>query len=158
MKHWSQIVNNQRKKNATNELLLLKLAILSLFIFYNILHCRKKQHYCISRPVHSSRQSMEFHLDRDSSIPLGAQLRGMIEYAITFGALKPGEQLPSVREMADILGVAPMTVAQVYRETQGGGAGLQQARCGHVYRRCVDAGGVFGAESRRAASTSRRVD
>jgi DNA-binding transcriptional regulator YhcF (GntR family) len=59
---------------------------------------------------------MEFHLDRDSSIPLGAQLRGMIEYAITFGALKPGEQLPSVREMADILGVAPMTVAQVYRE------------------------------------------
>jgi DNA-binding transcriptional regulator YhcF (GntR family) len=116
LKHWSQIVNNQRKKNATNELLLLKLAILSLFIFYNILHCRKKQHYCISRPVHSSRQSMEFHLDRDSSIPLGAQLRGMIEYAITFGALKPGEQLPSVREMADILGVAPMTVAQVYRE------------------------------------------
>lgn len=59
---------------------------------------------------------MEFHLDRTSSIPLGAQLRGTIEYAITFGALKPGEQLPSVREMADLLGVAPMTVAQVYRE------------------------------------------
>lgn len=59
---------------------------------------------------------MEFHLDRNASTPLGAQLRGMIEYAITFGALKPGEQLPSVREMADLLGVAPMTVAQVYRE------------------------------------------
>nr|WP_310617155.1 GntR family transcriptional regulator [Pantoea cypripedii] len=59
---------------------------------------------------------MEFHLDRASSIPLGAQLRGIIEYAITFGALKPGEQLPSVREMADLVGVAPMTVAQVYRE------------------------------------------
>ncbi|ADU70247.1 GntR family transcriptional regulator [Pantoea sp. At-9b] len=59
---------------------------------------------------------MEFHLDRDSSIPLGAQLRGIIEYAITFGALKPGEQLPSVRDMAEQVGVAPMTVAQVYRE------------------------------------------
>lgn len=59
---------------------------------------------------------MEFHLDRQSSLPLGVQLRGMIEYAITFGALKPGEQLPSVREMAELVGVAPMTVAQVYRE------------------------------------------
>lgn len=59
---------------------------------------------------------MEFHLDRESAIPLGAQLRGIIEYAITFGALKPGEQLPSVREMAERIGVAPMTVAQVYRE------------------------------------------
>lgn len=59
---------------------------------------------------------MEYHLDRHSAIPLVAQLRGIIEYAITFGALKPGEQLPSVREMAGLAGVAPMTVAQVYRE------------------------------------------
>jgi len=59
---------------------------------------------------------MEFHLDRHSAIPLVTQLRGIIEYAITFGALKPGEQLPSVREMAGLAGVAPMTAAQVYRE------------------------------------------
>jgi DNA-binding transcriptional regulator YhcF (GntR family) len=59
---------------------------------------------------------MEFHLDRSSALPLGMQLRGLIEYAITFEALKPGEKLPSVREMAELVGVAPMTVAQVYRE------------------------------------------
>jgi DNA-binding transcriptional regulator YhcF (GntR family) len=59
---------------------------------------------------------MEFHLDRSSALPLGMQLRGLIEYAITFEALKPGEKLPSVREMAELIGVAPMTVAQVYRE------------------------------------------
>jgi len=59
---------------------------------------------------------MDFHLDRSLSIPLGTQLRGLVEYAITFGALKAGERLPSVREMADLVGVAPMTVAQVYRE------------------------------------------
>jgi len=40
----------------------------------------------------------------------------LIEYAITFGALKAGEKLPSVRVMAGQVGVAPMTVAQVYRE------------------------------------------
>lgn len=44
------------------------------------------------------------------------QLRGLVEYAITFGALKPGDKLPSVRDMAERVGVAPMTVAQVYRE------------------------------------------
>ncbi|WP_413721872.1 GntR family transcriptional regulator [Sodalis sp. RH24] len=50
------------------------------------------------------------------SLPLGMQLRGLVEYAITFGALKPGDKLPSVRDMAERVGVAPMTVAQVYRE------------------------------------------
>ncbi|WP_213879270.1 GntR family transcriptional regulator [Pseudomonas sp. dw_358] len=59
---------------------------------------------------------MDFELDRSLTIPLGTQLRGLVEYAITFGALRPGERLPSVREMADRVGVAPMTVAQVYRE------------------------------------------
>ncbi len=61
-------------------------------------------------------QVVEFHLDRTLSLPLGVQLRGLVEYAITFGALKPGDKLPSVREMAEQAGVAPMTVAQVYRE------------------------------------------
>ncbi|OPA99800.1 GntR family transcriptional regulator [Pseudomonas fluorescens] len=59
---------------------------------------------------------MDFQLDRTLSIPLGTQLRGLVEYAITFGALKPGDRLPSTREMAEQVGVAPMTVAQVYRE------------------------------------------
>lgn len=61
---------------------------------------------------------MEFRIDRSLAIPLGTQLRGLIEYGITFGALKPGDRLPSVREMATKVNVAPMTVAQVYRELQ----------------------------------------
>lgn len=59
---------------------------------------------------------MDFQLDRTLSLPLGVQLRGLVEYAITFGALKPGDKLPSVRDMAERVGVAPMTVAQVYHE------------------------------------------
>ena len=59
---------------------------------------------------------MDYCLDRTLNIPLGIQLRGLIEYGITFGALQAGEKLPSVREMAEMVGVAPMTVAQVYRE------------------------------------------
>lgn len=61
-------------------------------------------------------------------MPLGTQLRGLIEYGIGFGELAPGERLPSVREMAEQLGVAPMTVAQVYRELKD--QGLLQSRLG----------------------------
>lgn len=63
-----------------------------------------------------NRRVVDFQLDRTLSLPLGMQLRGLVEYAITFGALKPGDKLPSVRDMAERVGVAPMTVAQVYRE------------------------------------------
>jgi DNA-binding transcriptional regulator YhcF (GntR family) len=71
---------------------------------------------------------MEFRLDRDLPVPLGTQLRGLIEYGIGFGELTPGERLPSVREMAEQLRVAPMTVAQVYRELKD--QGLLQSRLG----------------------------
>ena len=59
---------------------------------------------------------MEFRVDRDLPIPLGTQLRGLIEYGVGCGQLLPGEQLPSVREMADMTGVAPMTVAKAYQD------------------------------------------
>lgn len=64
---------------------------------------------------------MDFRLDRDLPIPLGTQLRGLIEFGIAMAELMPGERLPSVREMADLVGVAPMTVAQVYRDLKGKG-------------------------------------
>ncbi len=61
---------------------------------------------------------MSFTLDRSLSVPLGVQLRGRIRYGIACGELRPGERLPSVRELAARIGIAPMTVATVYRELQ----------------------------------------
>ena len=49
-------------------------------------------------------------------VPLGIPLRGVIEYGIVCGQLQPGERLPPVRAMARQLGIAPMTVSQVYKE------------------------------------------
>jgi DNA-binding transcriptional regulator YhcF (GntR family) len=71
---------------------------------------------------------MKLSVDRDLPVPLGVQLRGLIEYGIACGELLPGARLPSVRELADELGVAPMTVSQVYRELKDGG--LIEARSG----------------------------
>jgi DNA-binding transcriptional regulator YhcF (GntR family) len=73
-------------------------------------------------------RSMKLSVDRDLPVPLGVQLRGLIEYGIACGELLPGARLPSVRELADELGVAPMTVSQVYRELKDGG--LIEARAG----------------------------
>ena len=57
-----------------------------------------------------------YTLDRSLPVPLGVQLRGLIEYGIAGGQLATGEKVPSVREMASQLGIAPMTVAAVYRD------------------------------------------
>ena len=55
-------------------------------------------------------------LDRALPVPLGTQLRGLIEFGIALGELSPGQRLPSVRELAGRANVAPMTVATVYTE------------------------------------------
>lgn len=69
-----------------------------------------------------------FVLDRSLPVPLSVQLRGKIKYGITCGELTAGDRLPSVREMAAQIGIAPMTVAAVYRELQM--AELLEARPG----------------------------
>ncbi len=87
---------------------------------------------------------MKLSVDRDLPVPLGVQLRGLIEYGIACGELEIGERLPSVRDLADAVGVAPMTVSQVYRELKS--AGLIEARSGS---------GTFVADSSHARTVSR---
>lgn len=60
-------------------------------------------------------------LDRTLPVPLGVQLRGLIEYGIASGALSPGDRLPSVRECAEEAGIAPMTVTAVYADLRAAG-------------------------------------
>lgn len=64
---------------------------------------------------------MEFQIDRDHPTPIRMQIKGMIEYGIACGDLTVGKALPSVRDLAEELGVAPMTVSQVYRELKNDG-------------------------------------
>jgi DNA-binding transcriptional regulator YhcF (GntR family) len=67
-------------------------------------------------------------LDRSLPVPLGIQLRGLIEFGIALGELPAGQRLPSVRELAERAGVAHMTVATVYRELRE--SGLIESRPG----------------------------
>ncbi len=71
-----------------------------------------------------------FSVDRELPVPLGTQLRGLIEFGVGLGTLRSGDRLPSVRELADHLGVAPMTVAQVYAELKAAGVIISRTGSG----------------------------
>jgi DNA-binding transcriptional regulator YhcF (GntR family) len=98
---------------------------------------------------------MKLSIDRDLPVPLGVQLRGLIEYGIACGELQAGEQLPSIRELADSIGVAPMTISQVYRDLKKAGLIEAQAGSGTFV---ADNSHVSRSAGSGAAALSRRID
>lgn len=59
---------------------------------------------------------MQLRVDRSIPVPIAEQIKGQISYAIMCGILRPGNALPSVRELSESLGVSAATIARVYRE------------------------------------------
>ncbi len=57
---------------------------------------------------------MEIRIDPDSAVPIYLQIIHSIKHLVASGRLKPGEQLPTVREMATDLRINPNTVARAY--------------------------------------------
>jgi GntR family transcriptional regulator len=67
-----------------------------------------------------SRGAMAIWLDVDprSGVPLYVQIVQQVRHAIDVGALQPGEQLPTVRQLASELTIAPNTIVKAYNELQ----------------------------------------
>jgi len=61
---------------------------------------------------------MVLRLNPASGIPLYLQLIEQVKHAIETGAIRAGEQLPSVRQMAEDLVINPNTVARAYRDLE----------------------------------------
>jgi GntR family transcriptional regulator len=57
-------------------------------------------------------------VDPRSGVPLYFQIVQQIKHAIEVGALQPGEQLPTVRQLAAELTIAPNTIVKAYNELQ----------------------------------------
>ena len=57
-------------------------------------------------------------IDPASHVPPFEQLRAGLVDAMTSGELAPGDRLPTVRRLAEDLGIAPGTVARAYRELE----------------------------------------
>jgi GntR family transcriptional regulator len=53
-----------------------------------------------------------------SGVPIYLQLMEQVKHGIETGALRPGDQLPGIRPLAEELVVNPNTVAKAYRELE----------------------------------------
>src|SRR5215475_5270951 len=58
---------------------------------------------------------MEITIDIDSAVPQFEQLIEQIKAAVTAGLLKPGDALPSIRQLANDLELNSKTVAKAYK-------------------------------------------
>jgi GntR family transcriptional regulator len=59
-----------------------------------------------------------FRLDPASGVPTYLQLVHQVEHALRLGYLKPGDQLPRVRDVVASLAINPNTVLKSYRELE----------------------------------------
>ena len=59
---------------------------------------------------------MEIHISKESEVPIRQQLAEQVVFQIATGQLKPGQSLPSVRELARRLKIHHNTVSHAYQE------------------------------------------
>lgn len=73
---------------------------------------------------------MIIELDPSSKEPPYTQLKVAIARLIASGELAPGTQLPTIRQLAGDLDIAPNTVARAYRELEADGLLRSRGRRG----------------------------
>ena len=61
---------------------------------------------------------MKFQIDTKSGVPFYRQIIEQAKFAIARGDLEPGQQLPTMRQLAVDLSVNPNTVTRAYRELE----------------------------------------
>ena len=66
----------------------------------------------------TAQRRFEFRLDLHSGVPVYRQLIDQVLGGIAAGVLAPGDQLPTVRQVAVDLSINPNTVARAYREME----------------------------------------
>lgn len=61
---------------------------------------------------------MIFRLNPQSGVPIYLQLIEQVKHGIENGALRPGDQLPGIRKLAESIPMNPNTVAKAYKELE----------------------------------------
>ncbi len=97
------------------------------------------------RTAQNGDRKFRFRLDAQSGVPVYRQIIDQVTGGLAAGALQPGDQLPTVRQVSVDLAVNPNTVMRAYRELeirgvletqQGTGTfvGRQKPKAGEVER------------------------
>jgi len=93
---------------------------------------------------------MQFQLDDASAVAKNVQLHTQIQDAVRDGTLAAGTKLPTVRALATQLGVAPYTIARVYRQLEDLGVLETHGRNGTIVS-------TFGDDSQQQAQLAARA-
>jgi DNA-binding transcriptional regulator YhcF (GntR family) len=105
-------------------------------------------------------------VDTGAPVPPYEQIRAQLATMIATGALKTGDRLPSVRQLAADLGLAVNTVARAYRELEAEDLVVSRVRHGttvsahrrpmprvEVRRRLADAARAYALAARQLGAT-----
>src|SRR5213595_3617984 len=84
-------------------------------------------------------------------VPIYLQLMEQVKHAVETGAMRPGEQLPGIRPLAELLVINPNTVAKAYRELEHEGVIELRHGAGAFVSRNARAGRL--ADALRAAQS-----
>ncbi|HWB84245.1 MAG TPA: GntR family transcriptional regulator [Bryobacteraceae bacterium] len=72
----------------------------------------------MSTPATNRKRPFAFRLDLRSGVPVYRQIIDQVTGGIASGTLAPGDQLPTVRQVAVDLAINPNTVVRAYRELE----------------------------------------
>ncbi len=97
---------------------------------------------------------MQIHLSRVEGVPPYLQIVNQVKYLVASGRLRAGEELPSIRTLAEQLLVNPNTVARAYRELELAGI-VTKRRTSGTY---VSGAGSPLARRERLRILSERID
>ena len=78
----------------------------------------------------SRERRLVFRLEAGGAIPRFEQLRAQLSVMVAVGRLEPGSRLPTVRDLAGQLELAPGTVARAFRELESDGIVEGRGRLG----------------------------
>jgi GntR family transcriptional regulator len=97
---------------------------------------------------------VQLHISANDGLPIYLQIVNQVKYLVASGRLKPGEELPPIRVLAERLLINHNTVARAYRELEAAGV-VEKRRTAGTY---VSDQGSPLARRERIKILTRRVD
>ena len=73
---------------------------------------------------------MQLHISPSDGVPIYQQIVNQVKYLVASGRLRPGEELPPIRVLAERLLINPNTVARAYRELEVAGVVTKRRTAG----------------------------
>lgn len=90
---------------------------------------------------------IDFRLDRGSGVATYLQLVHQVKHALRLGVLRPGDRLPTAKEVVEKLAINPNTVLKAYRELEREGLVAGRPGLGTFVQRTL--GGAPAADRAR---------